>query len=176
VAVDRRGAYWLIVAALAGTAACKQAETRCPADTQLVGGKPPDATEEWCEYRDAAGKSVKHGSYVAWYKDSHKQAEVLYRDGKEDGPTTVWYPNGRKMLEGSYRDGQRDGVWERWYESGKKELETEFSVGKKDGRDRRWDEQGTLVADLDWKDGKVVGSRVGPPAGSSDQGGSTQNP
>ena len=153
---------FLILVAMTFTA-CRSGETRCPGETTLAGAKPPAGSEEWCEYKDAEGKSVKHGSYVAWYDDQHKQAEVLYEHGKEHGLTTVWYPSGKKMLEGNYKGGERDGRWTRWYESGTKELETEFAADKKNGRDLRWDEKGTLVADLEWKAGELVKTNVGPP-------------
>ena len=155
---------WLILSVVVLSAAgCRSIEARCPSESKLAGAKPPDGNEEWCEYQDAEGKSVKHGSYAAWYDNGQQQADVSYEHGKENGPTTVWYPTGKKMLEGSYRGGERDGRWTRWYESGTKELETEFSAGQKNGRDLRWDEHGKLVADLEWKAGKVVRTNVGPP-------------
>lgn len=154
--------FWFFGGLLAGCVSCQATEARCPAGSTLVGSAPPTGTEEWCEYRDSEGKAVKHGAYIAWYESNRKQAEVNYRHGKEDGPTTLWYPDGKKMLQGNYRDGEREGVWMRWYENRIKELETEFSKGKKSGHDRKWDETGILMADVEWNDGELV--RVNPVA------------
>ena len=160
----RRLALSMIITVLVlQVGACKRGEMRCPGESKLAGGKPPDASEEWCEYKDAEGNAVKHGTYIAWYPEGGKQAEVYYENGKENGPTTVWYPSGKKMLEGSLKDGERDGTWKRWFENGDPQLETEFSNGKRNGRDRRWDEKGEVLADFVWKDDKIVKTNVGPP-------------
>ena len=150
-----------VVLALAG--ACQSGDARCPSESKRVGQKPPEGSEEWCEYSDKDGNKVKHGVYVAWYDKDNKQAEVTYVHGKENGPTTAWYPSGKKMLEGAYKDGDRDGVWTRWYENGDRELETSFGAGQKVGTDRKWDDAGNLIIDLEWKDGGLVKQTIATP-------------
>lgn len=50
---------------------------------------------EWCERRDAAGKLVPHGRWIAWYPSGYKAAEGEMRDGVQVGDWTFWDENGR---------------------------------------------------------------------------------
>jgi antitoxin component YwqK of YwqJK toxin-antitoxin module len=75
------------------------------------------------------------GVYILsnWYKNGQKQAELHYKDGKQEGLVTSWYENGQKKSEGNYKDGKREGLVTSWYKNGQKEEEINWKDGKQEG-------------------------------------------
>ena len=52
-----------------------------------------------------------------WYENGQKEAEINWKDGKEDGLETIWYENGQKREETIYKDGKEISEQE-WNDDG----------------------------------------------------------
>lgn len=70
----------------------------------------------------------KHTFYFD-YENDHKEFEIFYKDGKENGLCTWWYENGQKELEYHYKDGKENGVCTLWSENGLIEYQKFFKDG-----------------------------------------------
>jgi len=46
------------------------------------------------------------GKVFSFNEKGHKESEMTYKYGKEDGKWTWWYENGQKSSEGIYKDGE----------------------------------------------------------------------
>jgi hypothetical protein len=57
----------------------------------------------YCEGKPFTGGAVRK------YKSGQKLAEILYKDGKEDGLQTFWNEDGKKEGKYTYKDGKKDG-------------------------------------------------------------------
>jgi antitoxin component YwqK of YwqJK toxin-antitoxin module len=106
----------------------------CPAGAERRGGAPPEAFEEWCEAKDAAGRPVRHGPARTWYDDGRLWTEASFRDGLRDGPFVEWHRSGAKAREGAYAADAKVGAWVVSGESGGVEEESEWRDGAPHGR------------------------------------------
>jgi len=92
-----------------------------------------------------ADKDLKHGAWVAYYRNGQKTVEGEYREDQPHGKFTWWYESGQKQAEGSYQNGREHGVWHTWHSNGMRESRQEFDRGVLTGTKVRWTSEGQLV-------------------------------
>jgi antitoxin component YwqK of YwqJK toxin-antitoxin module len=46
------------------------------------------------------------GKVFSFNEKGHKESEMTYKNGKQDGLFTYWHENGKKKWEGSVKDGK----------------------------------------------------------------------
>ncbi len=55
---------------------------------------------------------------LGYYKDGEKERELLFENGKKNGPSKMWWPNGALLLEEQYSDGDLNGKVKRYNPEG----------------------------------------------------------
>ena len=58
------------------------------------------------------------GTVVSKHENGQNWSEVIYEDGKQEGPFTAWHENGKKWQEATYKDGKREGLETEWDKEG----------------------------------------------------------
>ena len=56
---------------------------------------------------------------LGYYKNGEKEREILFENGKKNGPSKMWWPNGVLLLEEQYSDGDLNGKVKRYNPEGK---------------------------------------------------------
>jgi antitoxin component YwqK of YwqJK toxin-antitoxin module len=102
----------------------------------------------------------ENGPVVYYYADGRKSYEANYREGKKNGYATVWYPTGQKQWQTVFRDGLTNGVWREWYQDGKKKFEANYNDGKLEGLATWWHETGRLWQERSFQAGVLVKGSV----------------
>jgi len=100
----------------------------------------------------------KHGIWTLWYEDRKEQGGN-FKHGKYDGKLTWWYENGQRKYEFSYKDDNRDGEFTYWDENGQIELEAIYKdemTGERDGKLTWWYKNGHIEAEATYKDGVCI--------------------
>jgi len=79
-----------------------------------------------------------------FYPNGHKQSEVEFVDGHQDGVAREWYENGQLKFEGKYLGDGLHGRSREWYPNGliKDESVCEFGICIES---KQWDETGLIT-------------------------------
>ena len=101
------------------------------------------------------------GKVFSFNEKGHKESEMTYKNGKQDGLFTYWHENGKKKWEGSVNDGKPDGLLISWNERGQKTVEETYKDGKQDGKLTFFYENGQKELEETYKDGKKNGLSIG---------------
>ena len=96
------------------------------------------------------------GKVFSFNEKCHKESEMTYKNGKQDGLFTFWHENGQKKWEGTVNDGKPDGLLISWNESGQKTVEETYKNGKQDGKLTFFYENGQKELEETYKDGKRI--------------------
>ena len=48
-------------------------------------------------YKDASGKTVRHGLFTVFHENGRKKMETNFKHGEFDGPLKRWYPSGQLL-------------------------------------------------------------------------------
>lgn len=127
-----------MIAALAALLLAGAPPLSCPPGAERRGAAPPEAYEEWCEAKDAAGRPLRDGPARVYYDDGGLWREERFRAGRRDGPFTEWHRNGRTARQGSYADDGKTGRWTLFFESGAIEEESGWRNGVPHGDFVAW--------------------------------------
>ena len=96
------------------------------------------------------------GVAVDKHENGQKQAEVTYKDGKQEGLWAHWYESGQKQAEATFKGGKPEGLTTFWYENGQKKSESTWKDGKREGLVTMWHRNGKKRYEQTWKDDKKV--------------------
>lgn len=83
-----------------------------------------------------------HGSQLKWYRNGQKMGQYNYVNGKLDGLYLEWYENGEKKETRTYINCKLHGVYTEWYNNQQKEMECNYVDGKLCGLYLEWDKYG----------------------------------
>lgn len=56
---------------------------------------------------------------LGYYKNGERERELLFENGKKNGPSKMWWPNGAILLEEQYSDGDLNGEVKRYNPEGR---------------------------------------------------------
>jgi antitoxin component YwqK of YwqJK toxin-antitoxin module len=90
------------------------------------------------------GQNQRHGTWIWWHKNGHKQMEGTFKFDQPAGHFSWWYSNGQKQLEGDYIDGKQDGRFVWWHANGMKMMEGDYIAGVQVNEWKRWNEEGKV--------------------------------
>jgi hypothetical protein len=137
-----------------------------PAEGCPPGATPQELGVEGGRERFCEKDGRRHGRYTFFGNEGHKQGEVEYVDGQQEGPYFGWDEQGRLYETGNYSKGQRVGRWRSWregllafegdfvdslqhggfiawHDTGKKQGEGQFRKGQPCGPFLCWNPEGT---------------------------------
>tara|TARA_B110000008_G_scaffold200149_1_gene198685 strand:- start:284 stop:766 length:483 start_codon:yes stop_codon:yes gene_type:complete len=94
---------------------------------------------------------------ICIYKDHHNQYFVKgdLKNGMQDGTWIYYYKNGQKSAEINYKNSKLDGYYLAWHENGQKWEERVYRHGKLEGQWTIWSIDGTKET-TNWKDDKCI--------------------
>lgn len=146
----------------------------------ILGNKP------WLEYTNIKLPSdlewLADNIGKTWHENGNIFTQVVYKNGKLNGPYKRWYSNGRIEIEAKYRDGKLHGCLKRWnkkgcliaeinyklgslhglcrewYENGQLRIETNYKYDMLHGHYRKWNKNGYLKEELHYENDKIVQS------------------
>ncbi len=75
----------------------------------------------------------KHGAFVEYHVDGHKEVEGAYQFGLKHGSWTFNYYTGTLFKSMNYQKGELHGQYENYYDNGKLKVAGNYDRGKKDG-------------------------------------------
>src|SRR5690606_3791995 len=117
----------------------------------------PDGSlkEKYGYYLDAGNREVRDGLNQEFYPDGVKKGEIVWRDGKENGPVIYYHPDSRKSYEANYADGKKSGYATVWHPNGQKQWQTVFRKGLAHGVWREWHADGKKKFEANYNNGKL---------------------
>ena len=77
--------------------------------------------------------SKKDSTWIYYYKNGLKSAEINYNLGLENGRAKVFFPDGNLLEELDWKNGVKEGIWRQFYPSNKKRLEARYVNNEKNG-------------------------------------------
>jgi antitoxin component YwqK of YwqJK toxin-antitoxin module len=75
-------------------------------------------------------KSGREGLWKFYYENGQLVSEVIFNNGKEDGPYKTHHENGQLWAQGTIKDGNLDGPYKMYYENGQLEVEGTWKDGE----------------------------------------------
>ena len=118
----------------------------------LIDIPEPQPKGTWSGGKEELGawkNGKKHGLWTTYYSNQQVKDIGTYENGIYNGKWTFYYENGKKEKEGTLKDGNADEKWVFYNEKGNNRKQVLTYDGNKY-------ENG--LPDMEWKDGKVVGS------------------
>lgn len=91
------------------------------------------------------------------FANGAKQADLIYRNFKLDGPATWYYPNGKISTQGAYSNGERQGDWIWYFDNGKTSTKRSYQLGEEHGLYQRYFENGKLRTEQNFVNGNKEG-------------------
>ena len=100
-----------------------------------------------------------NGPYKDYYENGVLMTDGFRSDGKYEGMCKTYDQEGRLRVEKSYKNGRQEGPAKLFYETGELEKELRFSRGKLDGPARFYYKSGKIKEDLVYSSGRVTERR-----------------
>lgn len=123
-------------------------------DDEGIKGLQYESVKGWVNVKIGLKDS---GTYVCYYKDGNKSAELSLKDGEFFGKQIYYYHNGKKYREFTFNYGGYENDFIEYYENGNIKFQESYQFGDQEGISKYYRQDGSLERSEEYKSDKEHG-------------------